>query len=213
MATDVEKGEVTICNLALNAIGVTSYISSLTEESDEAKACQIAYPQARDEELEVTAPSWATRHVKLALLDETTLDLGAVSGGWKYAYALPADALPNGLRSLYPGIRNPSDAQQIRYAIEYDGATGQAVVLTDQEDAEAVYTARIEDATRFPATFGRAIAERMAKDLIRGLRKDLKLLDAQRRISGEASSIAVASAGRAERPDPEPENFITAARR
>lgn len=213
MATDTEKGEVTICNLALNAIGVTSYISSLTEDSDEAKACQIAYPQARDEELEVTSPSWATARDRPAPLDPTTLDLGEVKGGWKYAYALPADCLPNGLRNVYSGVRAPRDDQQIRFAVEYDGATQQVIILTDQENPEFVYTARIEDATRFPATFGRAVAERMAKDLIRGLRKDLKLLEEQRRLSGEASSIAVASAGRAQKQDPEPENFITAARR
>lgn len=213
MATDTEKGEVTICNMALNAVGHTAFISSMDENSEEANVCRLAYPQARDEELEVTAPAWATRHARLGLLDDTTLDLEEVSGGWKYAYALPADALPNGFRSIYSGVRAPSDDHQVRFAVEYDAATGQVIVLTDQQDAEAVYTARIEDPTRFPATFARAIAERMAKDLIRGLRKDLKLIEAQRRISSEASSTAVASAARAAKPDPEPENFITAARR
>jgi hypothetical protein len=89
MATD----EVTICNLALNAIGVTAYISDLDENSDEANACRLAYPQARDEELEVTAPGWATARMRPAPLDETTLALGEVPGGWKYAYALPGRRL------------------------------------------------------------------------------------------------------------------------
>lgn len=209
MATD----EVTICNLALNAIGVTAYIAALDEGSNEANACALAYPQARDEELEVTAPTWATRRARPAQLDPAQLDLGEVSGGWAYAYALPDDALPNGLRSVYGGIRAPRDDEQIRFAVEYDGNTGQAVVLTDEPTPEFVYTARITDPARFPATFARAIAERMAKDLIRGLRKDLRLLEVQRKISGEASGTAVASAGRASNPDPEPENYITAARR
>ncbi|HEY2848353.1 MAG TPA: hypothetical protein VGI97_00620 [Gemmatimonadaceae bacterium] len=209
MATD----EATICNLALNGIGVTAFISDLAEDSNEANICRLVYPQARDEELEVTAPGWATARVRPAPIDETTLALGEVPGGWKYAYALPDDALPNGLRSVYPGIRSPRDDQQIRFAVEWDSATQQVVVLTDQEDPEYVYTARITDPARFPATFARAIAERMAKDLIRGLRKDLRLLEAQRRMSGEASGTAAASAGRASKPDPEPENFITAARR
>src|SRR4051812_47202369 len=199
MATD----EVTICNLALNAIGVTAYISDLNESSDEANACRLAYPQARDEELEVTAPSWATRRVRPAALDPAQLDLAGGAGGWAYAYALPHDALPHGLRSGFSGIRPPPGDQQIRVAVGYDGNTGQAIVLTDQETPEFVYTARITDPARFPATFARAIAERMAKDLIRGLRKDLRLLEAQRRMSGEASGTAAASAGRASKPDPE----------
>jgi len=211
--TEIQKSEVAICNLSLNGIGHTAFISALDEDSEEANVCQFAYPQARDEELEVQQPSWATRRVRPAPLLATTLDLGEVPGGWTYAYALPADCLPNGLRGIYSGIRAPRDDQQVPFAPEWDEATQQVVILTDQANAELVYTARVEDPTRFPPTFARAIAERMAKDLIRGLRKDLRLLDAQRKISGEASSTAAASEARTERPGPDPEDFITAARR
>jgi hypothetical protein len=217
VSTEIEKAEVEICNLALNGIGHTQFITSLDEDSVEANVCKLSYPQIRDEALEVLKPSFATRRSRPAALVATTLDLGAVPGGWKYAYALPADCVPNGLREVQSSdgssVRNPRPDQEIPFAIEYDSKTGQVLVLTDQEKAELVYTARLEDATKYTATFLRALAERMGPDLVRGIRKDPRLLQQAAATSASATAAAVSSAGRAEKVSPEdPVPFHIAAR-
>lgn len=217
MSTEIQKAEVEICNLALNGIGHTRFIASPDEDSEEADVCKLSYPQVRDEALEILKPSFATRRSRPAALDATTLDLGVVPDGWKYAYAPPADCVPNGLRAVVPAgglaVHNPRPDQQIPFAIEYDGKTAQVLVLTDQQNAELVYTARIEDATKYTATFCRALAERMGPDLVRGIRKDPRLLQAAAATSASATAAAVSSAGRAEKVSPEdPVPFHIAAR-
>lgn len=196
--------DVDISNLALLAIGHTKTIAALNERSEEARACAEVYPQAVDELLEIFAWPFATRRSQPAQLDATTLDLGAVPSGWSYAYALPADCVPNGLRRVYPGVRAPRADQETPHAIEYDGATDQVVVLTDDSAPEFIYTARIEDTAKFSALFGRAVAEQMATDLIRALRKDLKLLPLQEQKAAAALAKAQAAAKRGEQPDQDP---------
>jgi hypothetical protein len=129
-----------------------------TPKSEEAFACKRLFPQALDEVLE--AGAWPPRRTRPAQLTATTLDLGEVPAGWTYAYALPADCVPNGLQRIYPGTRNPRSDQETPHAIEWDAATGQFIVLTDDDAPEFLYTPRVETTAKYAASFARAVAER-----------------------------------------------------
>lgn len=203
--------EVDICNLGLNAIGHTQFISSLDPKADdslEAEVCALAYPQCRDEVLEATQMPFATRRARPAPLDATKLDLGTVPDGWCYAFALPADCLPNGLQRIWPCTRQPQSTEEIPFGIEYDGKTNQVIVLTDLLSPEFIYTVRITDTNRFAPTFCRALSERVGCDAIRGLRKDARLFEPQFKIYSAAEATAKMSGRRAQRPDSEPEAFF-----
>jgi hypothetical protein len=200
MASDVD-----ICNLALHAIGHTKGIGALTvEDSEEAAACLVQYAQCRDEVLEDAEWPFATRRSAPAALDGTTLDLGAVPDEWTYAFALPADCVPNGLRRISVGVRNLSPGQEPKFVVEYDGTLQSNVVFTDEKTPEFVYTARITNTALFSPAFVRALAARIAVELIPALRKDLSKVDGQWKLYqfwlGKAKSKAKSS----EKPDTEP---------
>jgi hypothetical protein len=154
-----DRSKTDICNLALFAIGHTKTVADVdTEKSEEAFACKRLFPQALDEVLE--AGAWPPRRTRPAQITATTLDLGEVPAGWTYAYALPADCVPNGLQRIYPGTRNPRSDQETPHAIEWDAATGQFIVLTDDDAPEFLYTPRVETTAKYAASFARAVAER-----------------------------------------------------
>lgn len=195
---------VDISNLGLFAIGHSKPIAALTEKSDQARACARLYPQSLDEVLESFPWPMAMRRARPAQLDPTTLDLGAVPDGWAFAYALPADCVPNGLRKVYPGTRNPRVDQETPHAIEFDGKTNQVIVLTDDDSPEFMYTARPPDSTRFSASFVRAVADALAVELIPALRKDLKLVPTQMQKAALSLAKAQSAAKRGEMPDQVP---------
>lgn len=95
MATDV----VTLYNLALDTIGARNKISSPTEQSREAEACQLWFPNIRDQILASAAWPEATKMERLAQLVTQDED---EDGEWAqgdprpdltYAFSLPSDML------------------------------------------------------------------------------------------------------------------------
>lgn len=199
-----KPAQVNICNMALVGIGHTELIEDLDEGSTESDICELEYDQCRDEVLESWDWDFARKRQQPAALDDTTLDLGAVPSGWTYAFALPADCVPNGLRAIYSGTRNPREDEKTPFAVEYDGATAQSIVLTDIEEPEFIYTARVEDPNRFSALFVRALAERLAIPLLRGLRKDPRLVDQQWKLYQATLAMAIAATKKNVQPDVEP---------
>lgn len=83
--------KVEICNIALGRIGVGA-IERLDEASEAARVCKRFYDFTRETVLKRFPWTFATRRVKLALLDATQPD-------YKYAYRYPSDALS--LRYMY----------------------------------------------------------------------------------------------------------------
>jgi hypothetical protein len=204
MAVETD-GEVGICNLALNAIGHTKFITALNENSDEADVCELNYAQCRDEVLEAIDWPFATRRAEPAAITASTLELGEVPDEWDYAYLLPADCLPNGLRRIvFTGTRVVLPENQIKFVVEYDGALETSIVLTDEQDPQIVYTARIEDVARFSPLFKRALAERLAVECVRGLRKDAKLIPTHWSMYQAALGRAIAAAKKSQKPDNDP---------
>lgn len=135
---------VTISNLALSNLGISSLISAMNEASNEARICNLWYEQTRDAVLQDFPWPFATRRVTLA---EVT---GDPASDWDYVYAYPSDCLQARAITL-PGIRKPRNDQRIEFEIAYNGS--QRVIYTDQYEAELIYTAQITDPTLFDPLF------------------------------------------------------------
>jgi hypothetical protein len=139
-----------ITNLALGAIGQRQLIDLLTEDSPEAAAAQVYYEQAR---LEVLSSWWwkfATKRQVLALTGDERTD-------WAFCYATPSDCLV--ARYIWNGRAAPTN---IPFDKELDDAGTGLVILTDQEDAELVYTAKAPPIGLYPPHFVRAFALHLA---------------------------------------------------
>jgi hypothetical protein len=165
---------VDICNLALSHIGVPT-IQALTESNRQARECSRLYPLLRDAVLSEFPWNFARRRVVLALVS------GEEVSGWTFVYAYPSDCL----RALE--IYNPLTTQtytdgqyvsgqliesivkvksdKIKFEIAVNEAKNQRLILTDQEAAELIYTARVEDTNLFSSSFIDALSWRVAADL------------------------------------------------
>lgn len=157
MASDVD-----ICNLALARLGDSATVASIDppEGSTQAEHCARFYSVARNTLLELHDWSFATRRKALALTAES-------SWGWSFAYASPSEALR--IVAVLPALVNAVAASQ-PYEIESGGSTN--LILTNQDDAVARYTALVTDTTRFPPLFVEALswllASYLAGPLIKG---------------------------------------------
>lgn len=170
---------VQICNIALSHIG-SEPITALTEATKEARECNLHYVEIRDAVLEDHNWGFAKRRVVLAEIDEEF-------SGWSHAYAYPADCLCP--REIYDGsatsavtnglynsdVENYSTPAKIRYEVAINSAKDARVILTDQEDAELIYTATIADPNLFTRLFRSALSYSLAARLAEPLHSDRDL--------------------------------------
>lgn len=155
--------EVDICNLALARLGDNATVSSIDppEGSAQAGHCARFYPIARDSLLESHPWKFATRREPLAQLAQE-------SWNWGFAYAAPARALR--LLAVLP-TNASSDAETQDYETETDDA-GTALILTNLENANIRYIARVHDTTKYSPMFtdalGWLLASHLAGPIIKG---------------------------------------------
>jgi hypothetical protein len=140
--------EVQICNMALGRIGISIFIDSLTEASQEATVCNVFYGQSRDRALAEGQFNFTTARVALA-------DLGKPPTNWLYRYAMPSDCLA-ARYLVIAGSRNPLSKQRIPFEVAQEGDV--KVLYTDQPEAELVYTRRITNPNLFSPQCVSAIA-------------------------------------------------------
>ncbi|CAB4166497.1 hypothetical protein UFOVP847_32 [uncultured Caudovirales phage] len=118
--------DVSICSDALVMLGA-SVISSLTEGTPAATACNRLYPDIRDSLLSSYAWSWSVQKVQLSRLST------APTNEWRYAYQLPSNMLSGALAVFDSGA---STARPINYGWEIYGSqlfTNMAVVYIDYQ--------------------------------------------------------------------------------
>ena len=155
--------EVDICNLALGHLGDNATVASLDppEGSAQAEHCARLYPIARDTLLEAHNWKFATRRATLAELDVDSFN-------WTYAYAEPAGALR--IVAILSAADLSTDKGQEFETLGDD--SGNALVLTNLEDATALYTVRVTDTTKFSPLFvdalSRLLAAYLAGPVIKG---------------------------------------------
>ncbi len=162
--------EAGVCNLALVAIGHSQFVDDLNEESTEAEVAKAIFSKDRDATLERFQWKFATLRAALA-------DLGAAVArdGWTFAYAIPANCIAPRVIVL-PGQRAPSPENRIPFDIEASatvvgGPVNGKVLLTDEEDAELIYTARVVTPSLFSPLFVDALKWALASQFALGIQK------------------------------------------
>ncbi|MEW6310781.1 hypothetical protein AUR59_020105 [Stutzerimonas balearica] len=150
---------VQICNMALTRIGQNQFIDSIDEQSKAAELCALHYEQCRDEVLQAFPWPFAEARVALA-------DIGSPPQNWAFRYRYPVNCL-QARRISVPGLEMPTAEQRVPFKVV--NAAGGRAILSNQEQAELVYTVRVEDTTYFPQMFVNALAWRLAAELAMGL--------------------------------------------
>ena len=156
-----------ICTVALGRVGEKQAVDNLSANTTAAKLCNAIYELARDSALEEHPWPFATRRATLGVLaDDEDDDEARANTAWQYVYALPTDILPGGVgcRYLETGLPNPAPDQQIPFVLEDDADEG-LVLLTNQNDAELVYTRKVTETGKFSPLFTDALAWRIAYEL------------------------------------------------
>jgi hypothetical protein len=143
--------KVKICNMALSSVGKGT-IEAIDEDSAEANQCDLWYDHARQEALEAYDWSFARKRDTLSEHSDDPPDQ------WTYRYTYPADCVA--LRRLWNPSGEEDDA--VPYEIETDDENEVKTVLTDQEDAVAVYTFDCETTTLFSKHFVKTLAANLA---------------------------------------------------
>lgn len=159
MPTDVE-----ICNIALSFIGTGEHIASLSENSNEADACDQFYEVALKEILREYPWPFATKRAALAVVDEDPDDYDE----WAYSYRYPSDCLF--ARRIASGVTPENYGSRIPFMLAQD-STG-LLILTNEEDAYLEYTYYASTTAHFPSDFVVALAYRIAAYIAPRVSKD-----------------------------------------
>lgn len=149
--------EAQLCSVALLRVGQREVIQDLAEGTAAAEACSALYEHCRDAVLESFAWPFANKRALLAELANIT------RSGWKFVYALPVDCVAP--RYLWVG-RLISQELEAPFTIELEEtAPDKRCLITDQPDAELVYTALVKEPGRFSPLFRDALAWKLAAEL------------------------------------------------
>lgn len=179
MATSV----VQICNTALARIGVSMFIDSLNESSQEAQVCKLLYDQCRERVLREVHWSFARAFATLALISDN--DGQPWASEWLYAYRYPSDATV--IRRI---LTTMGPRQVIPEPFEVGQDSAGRIILTNMKDAAVEYTKRVEDPGQFDPSFSSALAWLLAAEIsmplsaVDGLRKQaMQMYQAERDIA------------------------------
>ena len=147
----------TICNLALQKIGDQS-ITSLDDNTLEARSCKLHYPVVLAECLMLNTWNFATILANLTRLTEAPVF------DWSYAYQLPAD---------FARITkfNSFDTNDRIANYEINGNT----LLTDEDHASIAYISTSPDPSTFTPSFVSILSLRLASALAKPLAGSMDL--------------------------------------
>lgn len=154
--------EAVVCNLALLRIGAGQRLTSLEDANPIGRACSDVFDLNRDAVLEAAPWPFAMYRADLAAITD------GERTGWAYAYQLPTNCLAP--RYITDGTTEPAEGEEIPFVLEADATNGR-VLLTNQDAAELVYTARVEAVGRWSPMFKQALAFLIAYDLANGIMK------------------------------------------
>jgi len=143
--------EVDICNRALQKLGA-QLLTSLSDDSRNARSCNAAYSTVRDEELAANPWSFAIKRASIAA------DAVLPTWGRTYSYTLPADFLR--LLPRYP----EDDPDAVDWIIE-----GSKILTDDSAPLQIRYIAQITDTTAMPSLFREVLAAKLAVELCEDL--------------------------------------------
>lgn len=142
--------DLSICSDALILLGAAP-ISSFTEGTDSAQACDRLYPDLRDSLLATYEWTWSVKKTQLARLST------APTNEWTYAYQLPGDML-SGVIAVFE--TSSAYQQPIRYGWEIYGDQ----LFTNLETVYIDYQATVTE-SKMPNYFVRLLRTAMAAEL------------------------------------------------
>lgn len=135
------QSEVQICNIALLKLGVDA-ITSLSDNTKPARACNLLYPIARDDLLRSHLWNFAITRVALGQLTTTPVY------GFSYMYQLPADDLR--ILSVDPDLPYKIEGKKL---------------LSNSDAVSVKYIKQETDPTVYDSIFVDLLALRLALDL------------------------------------------------
>lgn len=133
---------VTICNLALNMLGIPN-ITSFDEENNNAKLCKRFFPVLRDRALRDHTWSFAATAMVLPELNETPFD-----PHYQFAMQLPPDIIR--INEIFPAVPFRKVANKI---------------FVNANPVTLVYTRRVADPELFDDTFVEALQYLIASEI------------------------------------------------
>ena len=148
-----------IANMALSHVGAGS-IENLNELSPEADEARTWYDHARRQTLEAFDWNFARKRAIMSLhgdtISETSTD--PLAGVWAYRYQYPADCL------IMRKIQNPSAPPGDATPFDIEGSLSgeEKTILTNMQDAVAVYTYDAIDTGLFSTLFVRTMSHLLA---------------------------------------------------
>lgn len=151
--------ETDICNMALMKVGAKPLISSLIEDSDNARVCNTFYAAVRDAVLRSHPWNCALHRATITAL------VTAPDSDWDHQYQLPTN--PYCLRLLQVGTL---EDQPTRWTVE-----GRRL-LTDEDSPPIVYVKRITDTNEFDALLIDALVLKLAIKIVMPLSKDARIV-------------------------------------
>lgn len=195
--------DIEICNIALGFIPGCKSIASLDENSREARACKEYFSLARGSMLEGHRWGFVEKRANLALLsfDPST------SSKFTFAYQFPADCL------FASKIYNPgSETDLIDWKQQINATKDDIMILTDQEDAQLIYTTTTESFTVMKAhLFQEALAYKLASLMAIKLSQSEKTADRLINMYQGHAFVASGNDSNSEHDQPEAnDDYITA---
>lgn len=215
---------VAICNRALQSIGTRTTIASLTENSVEARNCNLIYADTRDEVMQMAYWNFAQKTSYLALLksapstpsnpNSTANQWSSAypSPPWLYEYAYPSDCIQisrivqqiqntyvgtpftSGGNNIYPFMVGPGAPFKVSTDTDPNGQQ-KNVILTNQYQAIGVYTMRITDPGLFGAQFTEALVQALSAKLALALTGQVPLANLKFQAANAVITAARASDG------------------
>lgn len=186
--------ETDLINVALAHIGHESITSINQLNSSVAETARRLYPIVRDDALRQAHWNCATKRQTLAL--EAVYE---VKDEFDHAYELPRD--PYCLKARrFAGVYYDTSSRwhPDKHPFRIEGR----VLLTNVEEPQLIYTARLEDVNLFDATLFNAVAVYLGSYFATAIRKDYKLqatlFAIWEKLRDEASGIDEAEGGRDE---------------
>jgi hypothetical protein len=148
------SSEVEVCNSALIKLGVKT-ISSLEDDSKEARLCKQQYPLMRDELLRSHPWNFAITRVALTKTSNTP------AYEFTSEFLLPSDVL----RVLLTDLNLSPTTQEEPWQLESNPTTGLKVILSNQSTMKIKYLRKVTDPQKFDAIFSEVLAWKLAANI------------------------------------------------
>ena len=197
--------KVEICNMALAAVGSKAFIESIDEASTEANVVRTFWNAARDAVLRAHDWPFARKRAMLSLI---TADESELPTEWGYCYGYPGDCAK--MRFIEDGFSVRSAEDAIPFIIGLHG--GARCIYSNQEEAYARYTSRVEDEAIYPPEFIEALQYDLASRIAVPITGKRDILDDIIKLRAYALAVAIAASSNEEAYGGEPDSSLIAAR-